>query len=291
MISDLIHTADSHAMLSQLISRCYSWLVDKIKSTSEDIILSILAAGPIPQHVAFVMDGNRRYARSHGKYVKEGHADGFEALRRMLKVCLRLNIKCVSTYAFAIENFKRSQEEVDALMHLAETKLVELCEHGDLLDEYGVRLNILGRKELLPERVQDAVRRAEDMTKHNSRAILNLCMPYAARDDITNAVQSVVRDALKEDTVVTDITEDDIDARLMTSAVGSPPLDILVRTSGVKRLSDYLLWQCCEGTQLQFSATYWPDFGIRDFVPIILDYQWKVWFDRSSASSVSRHVE
>ena len=118
-----------------------------LRSQSEDFILNILASGPIPRHVAFVMDGNRRYARQHNQEIREGHTAGFAALRRvrqvlqnlcgsklmgiqMLEVCMKLNIQCVSAYAFSIENFKRSQEEVDALMDLAETKLLELCQHG-----------------------------------------------------------------------------------------------------------------------------------------------------------------
>ncbi|KAG5644409.1 hypothetical protein DXG03_008576 [Asterophora parasitica] len=207
-----------------------------------------------------------------------------------------LNIKCVSAFAFSIENFKRSKEEVDELMGLAEDKLIEICGHGDLLDEYGVRLNVVGNVALLPESVQEAVRKAESMTRHNNKAIFNLCMPYTSRDEITTAVQNCVRNIQNSGSDErTTITEDDIDRQLMTSLGGSPPLDILVRTSGVKRLSDFLLWQashyvlqmptslislrlqCCENTQLQFSDVYWPNFGLFDFVPIILDFQIKAW--------------
>ncbi|KZT02389.1 Di-trans-poly-cis-decaprenylcistransferase [Laetiporus sulphureus 93-53] len=264
-------------MVFQLISRYCSWLADTASDKAQDALLTVLAAGPVPRHVAFVMDGNRRYARMHNKRVFEGHSDGFLALRRVLKICMRLNVRCVSVYAFALENFKRTPEEVQALMNLAEEKLLEMCQHGELLDEFGVRLNVLGKTELLPPRVQLAVRKAEEMTRHNDRAILNICMPYGARDDITAAVSSAVQDALQDPTAHPEITESDIDAHLKTSLARSPPLDILVRTSGVKRLSDYLLWQCCEDTQLQFSSTYWPDFGLWDFVPILLDYQRKVW--------------
>ncbi|KAF5378350.1 hypothetical protein D9615_008762 [Tricholomella constricta] len=165
------------------------WLQNKVTSKAQQLLLTILAAGPIPKHVAFVMDGNRRYARSRQKKVVEGHTEGFVALRRV-EICLRLDIKCVSAFAFSIENFKRCEEEVDALMGLAEEKLVELCEHGDLLDQYGVRLNVVGRTELLPESVQEAVRKAERMTQHNNRAIFNLCMPYTSRDEITTAIQN-----------------------------------------------------------------------------------------------------
>ncbi|TFK73809.1 Di-trans-poly-cis-decaprenylcistransferase [Pluteus cervinus] len=250
-----------------------SWLPSRLTTSLRDLLLSVLAAGPIPKHVAFVMDGNRRYARSKQKEVKEGHWEGFYALKRMLEICLKLGIKCVTTYAFSIENFKRPKEEVDALMQLAEEKLMELCEKGSLLAEYGVRLNVLGRKELFPESLQKVIQQAEEMTRHNNRAILNLCMPYTSRDEITTAVETTVRQA--------DITEKTVEDNLMTSLAGSPPLDILIRTSGVRRLSDFLLWQCCEDTQLHFIPTYWPDFGMLDFVPILLDYQRKVWMKES----------
>ncbi|TFK33857.1 Decaprenyl diphosphate synthase-like protein [Crucibulum laeve] len=266
------------------VRRGLRWLREKFTSKARNLLLRVLAAGPIPRHVAFVMDGNRRYARMNHKKIQQGHTDGFIALRRMLEVCLRLNVKCVSAYAFSIENFKRSPEEVDALMGLAEEKLLELCQNGELLDQYGVRLNVVGRRELLPERVQRAVRKAESRTRHNKQAIFNLCMPYTSRDEITTAVQSTVRNALKEIDELDPITEEDIDAQLMTSLGSSPPLDVLIRTSGVKRLSDFLLWQCCEDTQLQFTSTYWPDFGLFDFIPIILDYQRKTWSRRVSLS-------
>jgi len=260
-----------------LLLRGWQWLQTTIASKAQNLLLNILAAGPVPRHIAFVMDGNRRYARMNHKEVHQGHSDGFIALRRMLEVCLKLNIRCVSVYAFSIENFKRSEEEVVALMKLAEEKLLELCQHGDLLDEHGVRLNVVGNVKLLPQSVQRAVRKAEDMTRHNNRSIFNICMPYTSRDEITTAVEACVRDFMANGCNERPITEKDIDNNLMTSQVGSPPLDILVRTSGVNRLSDFLLWQCCEDTQLQFVPTFWPEFGLFDFIPIILDYQRKVW--------------
>lgn len=261
-----------------MLRRGFRWLANKITRKFQLILIQVLASGPVPKHVAFVMDGNRRYARMNNQKVIQGHSEGYVALRRMLEICLRLNIQCVSVYAFSIENFKRSPEEVNALMSLAEEKLLELCNHGDLLDEYGVRLNVIGKTSLLPVNVQEAVHKAEGLSRQNNRAILNLCMPYTSRDEITTAVESCIRSALanKQDPKSI-ITEDDIDKQLMTSLGNSPPLDILVRTSGVKRLSDFLLWQCCENTQIQFSSTYWPEFGILDFLPILLDYQRKVW--------------
>ncbi|KAI0636762.1 Di-trans-poly-cis-decaprenylcistransferase [Trametes polyzona] len=265
-------------MLPQLISSTFSWLRDEVSAKAENALISILAAGPIPQHVAFILDGNRRYARSKGMQVKQGHTDGFYTLRKMLEICMKLNVRCVSAYAFSIENFKRSSDEVTALMDLAEEKLLELCRRGDILDQYGIRLVVVGHRDMLPERVLAAAEKAENMTKNNNKAIFNLCMPYTSRDEITTAVHRAIQSRLDDDADDTDITEGEIEAHLMTSIAGSPPLDILVRSSGVKRLSDYMLWQCSEDTQLQFSSTYWPEFGLLDFAPIILDYQRKVWF-------------
>ncbi|TEB39390.1 dehydrodolichyl diphosphate synthetase [Coprinellus micaceus] len=258
-------------------------MLQYLAGQAQDLVLNVLAAGPIPRHVAFVMDGNRRYARQNQKRVQDGHADGFVALRRILEVCMKLRIQCVSAYAFSIENFKRSPEEVEALMELAEKKLLELCQHGDLLDQYGVRLNVVGRKDLLPAHVRAAADKAESMTRDNKRSILNICMPYTSRDEITTAVESSVRQSLVSQGAQTlnakdiHISEKDIEANLLTSLGDSPPLDILIRTSGVKRLSDFLLWQCCEDTQIQYTDTYWPDFGLRELVPILLDYQRREW--------------
>ncbi|KAF8909960.1 Di-trans-poly-cis-decaprenylcistransferase [Mucidula mucida] len=216
-----------------------------------------------------------RYARMNHKQVNQGHADGYLALRRILEICLRLNITCVSVYAFAMENFKRSPDEVAALLDLCQEKLLELCEHGDLLHEYGVRLNVIGRVERFPPDVQVAIDKARNLTKDNKRSILNVCMPYASTDEITCSVETCVQSALE--TKNFSITEKDIENNLMTTLAGSPPLDIIVRTSGVKRLSDFFLWQSSENVQVQFCSAYWPDFGLFDFIPIILDYQRKVW--------------
>jgi len=236
----------------------------------------VLRAGPIPQHVAFVMDGNRRYARINNVKLIQGHIDGFVALRRVLEICSSLDVKFVSVYAFAIDNFKRPKEEVDGLMQLAENALLELCTHGGLLAEHGVRLNAVGKISLFPPEVQAALAKAEELTKNNQRAVLNLCMSYSSRDEIATAVEETIHDALHEGRTEP-ITEKDIEGRLLTTKVNSPPLDILIRTSGVRRLSDFLLWQCTENTQIHFIDTFWPDIGLLDLLPIILDYQRRVW--------------
>ncbi|KAI0320362.1 Di-trans-poly-cis-decaprenylcistransferase [Amylostereum chailletii] len=262
--------------VSALLSQRSSWLRKSSYDKLQRAIIATLKAGPIPRHVAFVMDGNRRYARMHGFKVAQGHVSGFHALRRILEIMYLLDVHCVSVYAFAIDNFKRSSDEVDALMHLAEERLQELCEHNGLLQEYGVRLVAVGKIDLLPTGVRDAIRLAEELTKHNTRAIFNLCISYSSRDEIATAVEDTINERLR-DPEPSPITVEDIDQHLMTAKGNSPPLDIFVRTSGVTRLSDYLLWQCSDDTQIQFIERYWPEVGLLDMIPIFLDYQRKVW--------------
>ncbi|EJD53093.1 Di-trans-poly-cis-decaprenylcistransferase [Auricularia subglabra TFB-10046 SS5] len=234
----------------------------------------------MPQHVAFVMDGNRRYSRRKGILVKQGHNEGFTALRRVLEICFRMDIKCVTVYGFALENFKRSEEEVANLMQLAKDGLNGFCEHDDLLQANGVRLNILGNKSLLPLDLQAAIERAENLTRNNTRSILNICFPYGSRHEMACAIGESVRFAILNGASPESITEHDIDANLFTTQGLSPPLDILIRSSGVKRFSDFLLWQCSENTQIHFTPTYWPEYGLRDFGPVILEFQRRVWSKR-----------
>jgi ditrans,polycis-polyprenyl diphosphate synthase len=182
-----------------LLLRTAGWFKAKAFGLVRRCILAILAAGPVPRHVAFVMDGNRRYARMHRIPVTNGHRDGFAALERVLEIFMRLDIRCVSVYAFSIENFKRDEAEVMALMELAEEKLHQLAAHGALLQKYRIRLNVCGRKELFPIRLQEAIKHVEELTRNHDHAILNLCMPYTSRDEITTAVQNTVREVVDKD--------------------------------------------------------------------------------------------
>ncbi|KAN0094496.1 putative undecaprenyl diphosphate synthase domain containing protein [Tylopilus felleus] len=255
------------AFISSLITNIKTWFICSL--------LDILATGPTPRHIAFEMDGNRRYARRLGMQSKDGHAAGYEALYQVLEFCKRLRIHYVTVYAFAIENFNRPKEEVDSLMELMREKLIEIAED---LGKRGLRLNVLGRRELLPTAVQEAVEYAENLTRHNNVLVVNICAPYTSQDEITTAVESVIREAIDAgDFDGSTITENTINSHLSTSLVGSPPLDIFVRTSGVKRLSGFLLWQCCEHTQMHMVDACWPDFGPFHLLAILLDYQRKVW--------------
>ncbi|KAF4634629.1 hypothetical protein G7Y89_g3480 [Cudoniella acicularis] len=301
-----------------------------------EMLIGALRQGPVPQHVAFVMDGNRRFARSHKIETVEGHNLGFEALARILEVCYKSGVKVVTVYAFSIENFKRSKYEVDALMEMAKIKLSQLSQHGELLDRYGASIRVLGQRDLVKPDVLKAIDKAVEMTKNNGDCVLNICFPYTSRDEITTAIKTTVEEYSKplsaqarpfsqtritqkirsrnlstsplrsisptpsstsdvddsvsstttlhaespnagqEGSIYPDpetITSETIESHLLTA--GDPPLDILIRTSGVKRLSDFMLWQCHETTELVFLDCLWPEFDLWQFLPVLVEWQWR----------------
>ncbi|OJD26719.1 di-trans,poly-cis-decaprenylcistransferase [Blastomyces percursus] len=336
-----------------------------------ELLIGALREGPIPQHVAFVMDGNRRFARNHRIEKVEGHNLGFEALAKILEVCYKAGVKVVTVYAFSIENFKRSKYEVDALMDMARVKLAQLSQHGDLLDRYGASVRVLGRRDLVKPEVLEAIDKAVELTSRNGEAILNICFPYTSRDEMTTAIRNIVieystpldrtqlplsngpRRAFSETRIAESIqkeggmvnghgtdstllrprgkraTKSSSDhpdalphAASMTSAdhhshdaekvaiipeaytsyppntdqliflspetitqqtltdhmltAGCPPLDLLVRTSGVERLSDFMLWQCHQSTEIVFLDILWPSFDLWTFLPVLWEWQWRV---------------
>ncbi|KAF1950974.1 dehydrodolichyl diphosphate synthase [Byssothecium circinans] len=337
------------------VSPPVAWTVRQLR----ELLIGALRQGPIPQHVAFVMDGNRRFAREQHIETVEGHNMGFEALARILEVCYKAGVKVVTIYAFSIENFKRSKHEVDALMEMAKVKLVQLSEHGALLDRYGASIRILGQRGLVKPDVREAIDKAVAMTAHNKKAVLNVCFPYTSRDEITTAVKSTIRqfstpidapptpskrafseshitqhirkqmlgensdgppethesqsrspEPPVEDTVSKEDaahTEDSDSSRTSTAinssekaeafqtgpsyldpesisvetlndhmlTAGTPPLDLLIRTSGVERLSDFMLWQCHQNTSIVFLKCLWPEFDLWHFLPVLVEWQWQ----------------
>ncbi|GAA5848365.1 hypothetical protein JCM3766R1_002322 [Sporobolomyces carnicolor] len=249
------------------VSSFLSWIPTPLHPLLRTLLIHALRLAPRPKHVAFIMDGNRRSARLRSLPVRVGHEEGFDALKRVLSFLLKLEIPHVTVYAFSIENFNRDPQEVDTLMGMARERLIEICRHGALLQQYGVQIRVLGRRDLLPPDVQESCAQAEAMTAHNSKGILNLCCPYTSQEEIATAVKRTI-DACASPA---DITEQAIAYNLYTAA--SPVVDILIRTSGVSRLSDFLLWQCNESTMLHFVEPNWPDIGIAEVLPPLLSYQ------------------
>nr|POE74623.1 dehydrodolichyl diphosphate synthase complex subunit spac4d7.04c [Quercus suber] len=369
-----------------------------------ETLIGSLRCGPVPQHIAFVMDGNRRYARSRKLETVEGHHLGFEALAKILEVCYKSGVKVVTIYAFSIENFKRSKYEVDGLMDMAKTKLVQMSEHGELFDRYGASVRILGDRSLMRDDVQQQVDRAVEMTKHNTNAVLNVCFPYTSREEITHSIRDTVaqysepaaqasgsKRGFSESHIQRNIrstrqlsmveeeecpsrskspshqqplmptldgaafsTPSDLDAdstefseptsdletssslqpassqtshstspvlaptttktssskakphaspsnfpdsESITAATlthnmythPAPPLDLLVRTSGVFRLSDFMLWQCHEHTEIRFLDCLWPEFDLWKFLPVLIEWQWKQ--RREGSGAIREHVK
>ncbi|KAG9293280.1 hypothetical protein G9A89_010651 [Geosiphon pyriformis] len=227
--------------------------------------------GPIPKHIGFVMDGNRRFAKKLQVETGEGHYMGFIKLKEILGICMQLGIQAVTVYAFSIENFKRSKAEVKTLMELARARLKDLYENQELIDKYGVSIRILGNTSLLPEDLRSEMEKAVELTKHNTRAIFNLCSPYASSEEMTTAIRKILQRVESGKSAIEDINEKLLADNLYTA--GCPPLEVVIRTSGESRLSDFMLWQCHENCRINFVDCHWPEFTLWKMLPIILDYQ------------------
>ena len=240
------------------------------KSWWRSIVVNTLRAGSIPRHVAFIMDGNRRFARKTQVPRIRGHELGFEKLEETLEWCLDLGIEVVTVYAFSIENFKRSPEEVDGLMELAKEKFDKLIQHDEMIQRHGVCVRVLGDHTLLRADVREAMGRACELSKHNTRAVLNVCFPYTARHEIAHAVQEVARGVERGELEAEDVNEELIERCLYTRECGEA--DLVVRTSGEVRLSDFLLWQSSYAC-LSFLDVLWPEFGLTHLCGSILAYQ------------------
>jgi len=236
----------------------------------ESLCIKLLRVGSIPKHVAFIMDGNRRYAKRHGVDKIKGHSQGFDKLAQTLQWCNDLGITEVTVYAFSIENFKRPQDEVDALFKLAQEKFERLIEEKDKLEEQGVRVNVIGNLSLLPTDLQILVEKATSLTRKNQRCVLNVAFSYTSREEVCSAVKKVSK-AVEEGLLKpNDINENVLERCLYTGF--SPRPELLVRTSGEVRLSDFLLWQSSYSVTY-FSDVLWPEFSLKNLLLAIFYFQ------------------
>ncbi|KAM4796383.1 dehydrodolichyl diphosphate synthase complex subunit DHDDS [Rhinophrynus dorsalis] len=248
-----------------------SWIRDKELSMIERLCANVLKAGPMPKHVAFIMDGNRRYAQKCHVERQEGHSQGFEKLAETLRWCLNLGICEVTVYAFSIENFKRSEEEVEGLMDLARQKFTRLLEEKDKLKKHGVCIRVLGDLTLLSLDIQKLIAQAVLETRTYSTCFLNVCFAYTSRHEISNAVREAawgVQEGLLDPS---DVSESLLDHCLYTA--NSPDPDLLIRTSGEVRLSDFLLWQTSHSC-LVFQSVLWPEYTFWNLCEAVLRYQY-----------------
>lgn len=222
-----------------------SWIQEENKLTwFESFAINIIKCGPIPNHVAFIMDGNRRFATKSNMDKAEGHMKGFDKLSETLQWCLDVGVNEVTVYAFSIENFKRSKEEVDTLMRLAREKFARLLEEREKLNERGICIRVIGNLKLLPKDIQKTISEAMLLTKNNNKAVLNIAFAYTSREEITNSVKTIFEGVEQNELEVEDLNYALIDECLYTNKCSVP--DLLVRTSGEVRFSDFLLWQVRE---------------------------------------------
>ena len=210
----------------------------------------------LPRHVAIIMDGNGRWAKQHKIQVALGHRKGVETLRAIIRESNDLGIKSLSLYAFSTENWRRSPEEVSALMGLL---LEYFASEIDELDEKNVRIRILGDKDGMPEKQRAALYNAEERTKNNTGLNLNLAINYGGRAELARAARALAAKAVKGEIQPEDIDETALAEELYTK--GQPDVDLLIRTSGEMRLSNFLLYQCAYA-EFEFPTVLWPDFDL-----------------------------
>lgn len=221
----------------------------------------------LPRHVAVIMDGNGRWAKQHKVKVALGHRTGTETLREIIRNTSDLGIQALSLYAFSTENWARPQAEVDALMQLI---LDFFQSEIDELDEKDVRITILGDKEGLPPRQRDALKEAERRTLRNTGLRLNIAINYGARAEAVRAARLLAQDVAVGRLAPEQIDEQALADRLYTA--GLPDVDLLIRTSGEMRLSNFLLFQCAYA-EFVFPSVLWPDFDLKQYHECIAQFQ------------------
>ena len=217
------------------IDRGLSWL--------ERQACTIMRAGRTPRHVAFIMDGNRRFARERGWEVQQGHLRGYDKLEETLRWCSELGVHGVTVFAFSIENFKRSATEVSALMDLCEEKMRAMRDESHIVQRQGVRVRIVGDLSRVSASLYSEMLRVMKATQGNTQHTLTICFSYTARNEMAAAVSRLGYACHDGKLVPADISEDLLERCLSTSSVVEEPVDLIVRTSGEHRLSDFLLWQ------------------------------------------------
>ena len=207
----------------------------------------------MPNHVAIIMDGNGRWAQKRGLKRTKGHQKGAEVLKKISEYVYDKKIKVLSVFAFSTENWKRDKEEVDYLMDLF---LKAFKDNFDAVKKKGVKVVFSGLKDKLSDRVVKAMEKMSEETKNNNNGVFNICLNYGGQDEIVNASKKISEDVLNGNLSINDINKDSFGKYLFNDL---PPIDLLIRTSGEYRISNFMLWQMAYA-ELYFTDTLWPDF-------------------------------
>jgi len=223
----------------------------------------------LPQHVAIIMDGNGRWAQARGLPRTAGHRQGIERVKEIIEAAAKSGIKVLTLFAFSTENWARPKKEIDMLMEYLGRFLQRQVKE---LDKNNIRLKVIGRDEPLPKHIQAKIREAEKSTQDNTGLILVLALNYGARQEIVDAAKRLIQPVLKGERNIEDLSEEVFASFLSTA--GLPDPDLLIRTSGEMRLSNFLLWQLSYA-ELVFPKKYWPDFKSQDFQRAVKNYMRK----------------
>jgi len=248
-------------LLSALgVYRIYEkWLFEQIKSQ------------PKPEHIAIILDGNRRWAQNHSMNPNVGHYYGADKTEEVLRWCLNLGVKTITFYAFSTENFTRLPDEVNELMGLIEEKLRQILEDEDI-HKYKVRVKAIGRLNQLPENLQEMITKVEEATKDYDEHFLNLAIAYGGRAEIIDAAKEIAQHIVDGTLSPNEIDEEVFEKHLYTSYLPKQDPDLIIRTSGEERLSGFLLYQSAY-SELFFLDVYWPEFRLIDVLRAIRTFQ------------------
>lgn len=241
----------------------------RIYRVYEKRLAKAVKSGEVPEHVAIIMDGNRRFAEELGLDHGAGHQEGRNKLEELLGWCLELGIKNLTVYAFSTENFTRTGEEVTKLMALFERSFREVGD-DQRVHQHGIRVRVLGQRELLPEAVRKAIAYAEERTAKYANYSFNVCVAYGGREEILNALRAVAAKVKSGELEIDSIDERVFAQHLYTADLPDP--DLILRTSGEERISNFLLWQLAY-SELYFTDVYWPGIRKIDFLRAIRSYQ------------------
>ena len=230
-------------------------------------IQSQIKAHKLPNHVAIIMDGNGRWAKQKGLARVFGHRNGVKAVRKTVEAASEIGLKVLTLYAFSTENWRRPKKEIDALMNIL---ISSLKKELSTFQKNDIKLQTIGQTKNLPLKAQKKLQEVIDKTENNTSMILNLALSYGSREEIVNTIKNISKKIVNKELSVEEIDEKIINNHLYTFTL--PDVDFLIRTSGEKRLSNFLLWQIAYA-ELFFTDVLWPDFRKEDFFEAILNFQ------------------
>lgn len=246
-------------MAENILYRLYEWYITRD-----------LKPEKMPKHVAIIMDGNRRYSKLQGNIdVVKGHEIGVDTLEKVLDWSIELGIEIITVYAFSTENFNRPEHEVEGLMNLFVKNFKRLVDH-EKIHKNEVRVKVVGRTDLIPKSVREAIKEAEDATAHYDKRLFNIAIGYDGRLEIIDSFKKIIADVQAGKITIDDVDEDLVSKNLYTEGLADP--NLIIRTSGEERLSGFLLWQSSY-SELYFCETLWPELRKVDFIRAIRSYQ------------------